>query len=623
MNRTARDERFPWSRVSNVALAAAAVFAAMALLRFRTWHNDTFDLAFYTRMVWGAGHLDLYDPLVGAPMWGLHLSLVLLPLALLGRVVSIVPLLLITQAAAVAAAGIPLARIAFRRVGHPAAAYVALGVYLLFPTIGSIASYEFHPSSLALLPLALALDFFDQRRAWPGLAALFAAVLCREDVALCAALACVAMALHRPSRALCLAAAAFFFAWFAVYLFVIAPHFLPRTGSLQLHFGHLGSSPAAIVVRLLRHPLATAAELATPGRLLYVPRLLAPVAMISLLRPRWLMPALAPVAINVLSQFPTAVQVHSHYSTLAVPFIVVSAVHGAAWLMAMGGLQAERYGVLAGAVVSLASLQMHHRAGVLPGIGRRFDIRAHRADARQPALDAVVAMIDPDASYTGPDFTLSHFAERTRVFRFKQPPDRAAEFVVLSTEHRALHTGTQELFRNAEEVTVRNAVYWRRYGVWTVVGDYIVLREHWPVRTYAAGRYVDFEPDARVHAAHADVGPSMAVAGWGITPAAHGSRVTLLLQARTPWPYDLGLELGWGPLHPHLDREDPARTYAFLPFDGVFMPPFVRVGEVARTEVDVPASPEELRAHGLWFGARRIDGSRLDADSAHWTRLRE
>ena len=44
------------------------------------------------------------------------------------------------------------ARGAGRRVGHPAAPYAALAVYLLHPVVGSIASYEFHPSALALFP---------------------------------------------------------------------------------------------------------------------------------------------------------------------------------------------------------------------------------------------------------------------------------------------------------------------------------------------------------------------------------------------------------------------------------------------------------------------------------------
>jgi hypothetical protein len=47
-----------------------------------------------------------------------------------------------------------------------------------------------------------------------------------------------------------------------------------------------------------------------------------------------------------------------------------------------------------------------------------------------------------------------------------------------------------------------------------------------------------------------------------------------------------------------------------------------RRGEVARTEVVVPARVEDLAAQGVWFGARRVDGSRLQASAPHRVRLR-
>lgn len=614
------DERFPWARVSNLALSAAVLFAAMALARYGTYHNDTFDLAFYARTVWGLGRLDLWNPLVGADARGLHLSPALIPLALLSRVVPTVPLLLLTQAACVCGAAIPLARLAARRVGHPWAPYLTAGVYLLLPAVGSVASYEFHPSALALLPLALALDFFDDRRVRAGMISLVVAALCREDVALVAALTGLALAVRPQHRAAGLAAFAGFTAWFALWLFVIAPRYLPAHGSLQLHYGHLGSSPADIVKNLLLHPVATARAVATPARMLYLPRLLLPVAFLPLLRPRWLLPIAAPLAINLLSQFPTAVQVHSHYSVLAAPFIVAAAVHGAAQVMVTGGASSDRWGLAAVVAVCLGTLHMQHRAGVVPLIGRRCDLRELVPDARTAALSTVVDLIPNDASVRGPDYLLPHVAERPRVYR-DAPPYNAADFVVLSTEHRAHHTGTQELWRNDEEQRLRNALLPRAYGVWTVVGDFIVLRRGWSPRTYARGRWVEFEPDPAVHRAHVDVGSSLAVAGWGVTPIPRGSRVTLLLVTKRAWPHDLGLEVGWGPMRPHLDRQDPERTYAFLPYDGVMLPSLTRVGEVSRAVVDVPATPDELRAQGLWFGARRMDGSRLDPEAPHWVRL--
>ncbi len=180
-----------------------------------------------------------------------------------------------------------------------------------------------------------------------GFIALVAAACCREDVALTCGVVGLVVTLRAEHRRAGLGMFALFTAWFALWLFVIAPRHLPQQGSLQLHYGHLGSSPAEILANLLRHPIAAARALATPARAMYVPRLLVPVAFLSLLRPRWLLPALVPIGINLLSQFPTATQVHSHYSTLALPFVLVSALHGVAQLMAHGALHAERYGLIA------------------------------------------------------------------------------------------------------------------------------------------------------------------------------------------------------------------------------------------------------------------------------------
>jgi hypothetical protein len=135
---------------------------------------------------------------------------------------------------------------------------------------------------------------------------------------------------------------------------------------------------------------------------------------------------------------------------------------------------------------------------------------------------------------------------------------------------------------------------------------------------------VSFSSEPWSLARHADVDRSIAVASWRVESlGARRSEVTLWLVCRERWPHDMGLELGWGPLSRRADRDDPAVTYAFLPFDGLFNPVHVRRGEVARTKVVLEVSRDEVLRNGLYFGARRVDGSRLHQDAPHWTRLDE
>src|SRR3990172_7380801 len=121
--------------------------------------------------------------MVGAHVFGLHLSPVLVPLGALGALFGTVPVLLAAQAVLVAAAAFPLARFGARRAGD-AGAILGAAAFVLYPNLGHVAPESFHPGTVAVLPLAWAIDALDRRDA-RALAWSVAGVLaCREDLAL-------------------------------------------------------------------------------------------------------------------------------------------------------------------------------------------------------------------------------------------------------------------------------------------------------------------------------------------------------------------------------------------------------------------------------------------------------
>lgn len=618
-------------RISNLALVVAIASAGMALARFHTFHNETFDLAFYTRVLWGMSHRAWFHPLTDSSIFGLHASWVLAPLAVIGRWVPVVPLLLVTQAAALAAAAIPLARMAARKLRTPAAADVAASVYLLYPTVLTAATYEFHPSSLALLPLAYALDAWDRGDLRAGAIAIAIASACREDAALVAALCGLTLALDRDRarRRWGLAVATLAALYFALYFFAIAPRYMPQRGSLSLHFGAIGATPSAIARRLITEPIATLSAVSSPAKWLYAPRLLAPVAFLSVLAPRWLLPALAPIAINFLSAWPTATQVRSHYALLAVPFVIASAIHGAARLVdARHALAApserptgRRMLALCAVMVLGAAMIAQRRAGATP-LSRLFRWSDYQRDARARDLEVLVRAVRPTSVVVAPDHALAHFAERSSFQRF-DAWTRDADDLIVPISHRLRYDGTQTLWRTREELPVRNVLARDRYGLVRATSTHLLFRRGVSPRSYAEGRYVAFSSDEGwTHARHVDVDRSVSVASWRVEDRGpRSASVTLWLVALQRWPIDTGFELGWGPLERNGTRDDPSRIYAFLPFDGLFSPVHVRRGEVARSTVIVATSAEELLRHGLYFGVRRLDGSRMHEDARHWVRL--
>ena len=111
--------RTRWTVVAFIALAAF-VYTTLGLTRFWTFHNVTFDLAFYGRMAWGMAHGEFWDPIVNGHFLGLHLCVVLLPFGVLGIFGGLPELLLIAQALTLAGAAWPLVAhgvAARRRVG--------------------------------------------------------------------------------------------------------------------------------------------------------------------------------------------------------------------------------------------------------------------------------------------------------------------------------------------------------------------------------------------------------------------------------------------------------------------------------------------------------------------------
>src|SRR5690606_11696903 len=168
---------------------------------------------------------------------GLHLSPVLVPLGVLGWLVGTVPVLLVVQAFAVAASAWPLAAIGARRLGATGAAF-GTACWFAYPNLGHVATFEFHPGTLAVLPLAWACDALDRGDGKALLWAVVGTLACREDLALCTALLGLTAAFTVPPlRTMGLRLALGSAAYAALFALVLHPLFAPAQGSFEAHFG--------------------------------------------------------------------------------------------------------------------------------------------------------------------------------------------------------------------------------------------------------------------------------------------------------------------------------------------------------------------------------------------------
>ncbi|MDO9065658.1 MAG: DUF2079 domain-containing protein, partial [Chloroflexota bacterium] len=303
--------------------------------------------------------------------------------------------LLLLQAVVVALGALPvywLAREATatgQHRGFPAAFGVAAALaYLLYPPLEAANLTEFHPVALAPTFFLFAFYYLWKRAYWRyGLFALLA-MSCKEDMSLLVVMLGVYGLVSAwragpgPARQAALGwgavSVAVGVAWFGACIYLIVPAF-SASGSYPLfqRYAEVGGGPSGLLGTLLTRPGAILAMLAEPARVSYVTGLLAGVGFLSLLNPLSLLIAAPSLAINLLSNYPVMYSGVSHYSAPLVPWVIVSAVLGVAWLRGW----AVKLGGRAAGVVSVALLAWlvawalgYHAAYGFTPLGGRFHL---------------------------------------------------------------------------------------------------------------------------------------------------------------------------------------------------------------------------------------------------------
>ncbi len=579
-----------------LALAALLHFGCLFGLswaRFHNVHQRTFDLALYARIAWGFAHADLWSPVLNTHALGSHIAPVLLPLGLLGRLFGTVPVLLCAQALCIALTLFPIARIGARRLGRRGV-WLGGAAFLLYPNLFHVGTYEFHPGTLAVLPMAWGFDALDRAHLRQLGLTLACVLACREDLgAFCLLLALVYWHRHRDRRALYLGAGA---ALYAAGALAITLAYAPETASLDLHYAPWGGSPSGVVRTLFSEPSKVFAHFRAPERLAYLPRILAPLSFFSLRAPALLLPGLPYLALNLLSVFPTAQQQYSHYLTPAVPALIVSGIVGAS---------AVQKPVLQR--LWFVTLAIGHFALGGSPLSRDFDRQAFWPDAATRAARDVLAQIPAGASVQAPDALLPHLAERHELRR-GPPPEANTQYAVLDLTHRLKFARREVLLRTSEEPFVRS---------WFARRDRALLAYAPPYALFARGRDPWRDGVARRCVEHAfrarpneepdqSRGQSVALTRCLVAESASlaGDVLTIAMRARAPCPADLAIRFGPAPM--------PARVELLC--DGALSPTLLGAGDLVRSRHHVdPREAAALRARGLWVGALRASGAPPEA----------
>jgi len=570
--------------LSVCALGQLALLYGLAVLRFQSVHQRTFDLALYTRVAWGLGRFDWSTPALHVEPLGAHLSPALLVLGLLGRLLPTVHVLLFTQALGMALCVFPVARIGARHMGRQGI-WVAAAAWLLYPNLVHVASYEFHPGSLAVLPICWAFDALDRGHVRHLSFACFAVLCCREDLGLmCAIFALLHYTRFARREALWLSGGCLLY--MVVATTIVLRH-APDNGSLAQHFGVWGGSPFGVLSTLLHHPARVLAHFRAPERLWYVPRLLALLSFFPLRAARLLLPAVPYLALNMLSAFPTTQQQFSHYLTPVVPALVIAGVVG------VTAVRKKPIFVLWLITLALG----HYTLGGSP-LSRDFERAAFASDAHTLAAQAVLAAIPAGESAQAPDPLLPHLAERAHIYR-AAPPLQDARFVVVDVSHRHKYAGREDLLRTSEEPLVRDLLASSDHGLLVYAPPYALFERGRAARSAPGVRQCFVTeaqpPGVRINSCLSAVDASLDKQTLTLTLRAHGS-----------CPADLALRFG----------EHDAPYHLELLCGGALSPAQLKEGDLIRSRYQLLGKKELVAADSgeLWLGTVRADGTTLAPD---------
>lgn len=479
-----RGQRFlAWLIALSLIAADIALVGQHALARYHTYHAYAFDLGNMDQAVWNTLHghpfrftnrgIDWFGP---PTRLGVHVEPILFLIAPLYLLHASPETLIILQTIALALGGIPLLRLALRRLPEaPLLAPAFVGAYLTTPEILGEALWEFHGVTLATPLLLLALWALDARHyRWFATACVLAA-FCKEDVALSLVplglfIACL-QGKPRLGGAVSLLAAA----WVALCFLLILPHFNQNTVSgnnFWYRYTWLGSSPGIALRHVLTQPFLLFSVLQNPAKLSYLAVLLRTGGGLGLFAPLLWVCALPELAINILSTQQEQYSAFFQYNAVLLPYLMAASISGTAafyrarrcaesgvhaavssqshvhptqwvvrarsmlrsigvrWEAALGHLPIRTQWIVALVMVWLIASSYWNIAATSALVGPFWMAGSH-SNPELAQIDALLAKVPKSASVAATDTLNPHLSDRYTLYLMPDPQSYTADYVAI------------------------------------------------------------------------------------------------------------------------------------------------------------------------------------------------
>lgn len=398
--------------------AAAAIFAVYFPLALgRLWGFVAgYDLGYFSQAAYliRTGR-SAFVTVRGLNLLADHAYLGFYPIAWVAACLATAPALLAFQSAALALGAVPLYAIARKLANLSVGVTVALLFsYAVFPALVNINLADYHPESIAV-PALLCCVLFGLTRRWIPYAASAAVVLLiREDLALTMMFVGVLLVLERHRRA-GLITIVVSGVWLVIATQVLMPHF--ANGQFvqgALRYPQYGDTLASVGKYMLLHPHVVLRDFLHRANAKVFLELLAPLAFLPVLSPRFLMPGLPLQCLYLLSNVPAAHTIDWQYTVAIIPFLFVATA------MALGK-QRELVRFRTAAVATLIAFSFGGFLMLANASPSDHPWSWFRHDEVDQAREKAIALIPKGASVSASPSVWPELADRANLYNFPMP----------------------------------------------------------------------------------------------------------------------------------------------------------------------------------------------------------
>lgn len=412
------------------------IFASIGIARHMAFSSSGCDLAVSDQAIWNTmkGNI-LFCSLDGnINHLGAHFDPVLFLIVPLYAIWPNVIILILLQAIALGLAIFPLYLIAKNQLNSRILVFAFIFAYFISRSVRGIGLLDFHTDSF-LVPLSFwAFYFLIKGRIIQFLVSLFVMLLCKENAAFLIAgfgIFCFFQKKYRLGALLLLFGIA---AWFILTGWVM-PYFANTKDYPYLCWLPFGSTYSQNLTAVLKNPALLKGLFLSPGKINFYFKLFGPLGFLSFLSPKHCILFLVPLTVQVVASVghPGMETISSHYPAHTMPFIFISAIYGAGWLIErMSKNKENRHKkityFLAG-YITLTSLLFYGKTD-----GHKFAKFIKGAkDIHSLQVISSLNMIPKDASVCAVNNLVPHLSHRKYIYMWKglKSCKYITEFIVL------------------------------------------------------------------------------------------------------------------------------------------------------------------------------------------------